>query len=157
MRLDIQTLRETFELAAAFTPDLAARFIGRLRRRDAAIGTELDELGPAAERVVLDMVRDILIHLHEPHWVEVRLLSLGALHPHDTDAKRFETIVDTLVDTLRESAGGGWSPRAERAWTQAADAFTRTVRVGAEAAASIANASATGGLRHRNGPAMWTE
>ena len=151
MRLDIQTLRETFEMATAYSPNLGARFIGRLRRRHQDIHNELDDLGTNAERLVLDMVREILYRLHEPHWVEVRLLSLGALHPTEKDAQLFEAIVDTLVDTLRETCGGGWSTRAERAWTQAADMFTRMVRVGATAAQSL---SIRGGWPTPNGPRM---
>lgn len=135
MRLDVQTLRESFSQATEQRPDFGRRFIARLLGAHPELVSDVAELGDAAEQTIGELVHTVLRRVDEPHWVQTRLLSLGAQHPGDVE--KFEWVLNALVVELRESMGEHWTPRMERAWTHAAEGFVRWVKVGARAAEEV--------------------
>lgn len=137
MRLDVQTLKQSFADAMERRPDLGERFVARLAATHPELEGEIRSMGGSAGTVVTELLRVVLRRMQEPHWVEVRLLSLGAQHPSDEDARTFEVIFATLVDVVRDAAQPLWSGHTETAWRRAQEHFVQLVRTGARAARSV--------------------
>lgn len=131
--MDVETLRSSFELVIERAPDLTPRFYEILFAR---YPQARPLFGGAASKRQQEMLRDALAavieHVEDAPWLTTTLHALGAKHVgYGVRDEMYDWVGEGLLATLAEVAGEAWTPRVERAWTEAYGAIAGLMKEGA--------------------------
>jgi len=136
--LDIQTLRESFELVSEREPDFVARFYERLFSEHPEVKRLFqDTVGRRQRKMLHDALSAVMDNLENPTWLDENLRSLGEKHVgYGVEDHMYDWIGESLLGTIAEVANDAWTPDLERAWTHAFDAIAHLMKAGAAKAMS---------------------
>jgi hemoglobin-like flavoprotein len=138
MSLNVNLLRQSFELVVERAPNLTHRFYEILFTRYPATL----EMFPSVRRgqqenMLTQALVAVMDHLEDAPWLESTLRGLGARHVHyGVTDEMYAWVGDSLLTTLREVAGDDWSPAIEEAWAAAYGAIAGLMQEGARLAAA---------------------
>ncbi|HLK39686.1 MAG TPA: globin domain-containing protein [Polyangiaceae bacterium] len=121
MGLDVEALRDSFELVAERSPALAHRFYEILFARYPAAKPLFRRNTPAKQEEMLTRALvAVLEHLEDAPWLSDTLKALGAKHvEYGVTDDMYPWVGECLLATLSEVAGADWTPRIESAWKDA--------------------------------------
>ncbi|MCB9743898.1 MAG: flavohemoprotein [Alphaproteobacteria bacterium] len=132
MSLDVEALRESFELVLEREPLVASRFYPILFERYPQVQPLFGRhSGPEQQRMLTDMLAKVIEHLEDPGWMKGELAALGRRHvDYEVTAEMYPWVGECLVATLAEVAGDDWCERYESAWLTAYGAITEMTLAG---------------------------
>lgn len=132
MSLDVDALRESFDLVVEREPLVARRFYPILFERYPQVQPLFGRhSGDEQQKMLTDMLAKVIEHVEDPNWLTSELAALGRRHAdYEVTAEMFPMVGECLVATLAEVAGDAWSPRYEAAWVQAYAAITELTLAG---------------------------
>jgi len=116
MSLNVDLLRQSFELVVERAPDLTHRFYEILFERYPATR----EMFSAARRgqqenMLTQALVAVMDHLEDAPWLTSTLHGLGARHVHyGVSDEMYAWVGDALLSTLAEVAGDDWTPELGR-------------------------------------------
>jgi hemoglobin-like flavoprotein len=120
--LDVNALRESFDLVAQRAPDLTHRFYEILFERHPEVRPLFGRSMAQQEQMLTRALVAIIEHLESPTWLDESLRALGAKHvDYGVTEEMYPWVGEALLATLAEIADEAWTPQIERAWT---DAYT---------------------------------
>jgi hemoglobin-like flavoprotein len=137
MSLNVELLRQSFELVVERAPNLTQRFYQILFDRYPATR----EMFPVARRgqqenMLTQALVAVMDHLEDAPWLTSTLHGLGARHVHyGVTDDMYAWVGNSLLATLREVAGEDWNPELEKAWADAYWAIAGLMQEGARLAA----------------------
>ncbi len=133
MSLDVETLRESFELVLTRAPDLTRRFYDELfRRRPEARELFGRSARDRQEKMLAQALVAVLDHLEDAVWLREQLHALGAKHTgYGVTEEMYEWVGDALLATLADAAGDAWTPTVRAAWLDAYTAIAGMMMDGA--------------------------
>jgi hemoglobin-like flavoprotein len=136
MSLDVNLLRQSFELIAERNPDLTGRFYQVLFERYPQTQKMFPEERRARQRNMLKVALiAVLEHLEDSAWRVKTLGGLGAGHVrYGVTDEMYDWVGESLLVTLAEAAGDDWTPEVAREWTRAYLAIAGLMQSGARAA-----------------------
>lgn len=138
MGLDVQLLRESFDLVVERSPNLTHRFYEILFERY----PQTQEMFPPHRRerqegMLTEALVAVLDHLEDAPWLTSALHALGAKHlDYGVTSEMYGWVGDALLRTLAEAAGKAWTPELRAAWAEAYGAIAGLMQQGATAKAS---------------------
>lgn len=137
--LDIDALRQSFELVIERRPDLTHRFYEILFARYPQVRPMFGgTINRRQEEMLSRALLLVVEHLEETDWLARTLGELGARHVgYGVTAVMYDWVGDALLATLAETAGADWTPRVAAAWTAAYGTIVQLMRAG-EATAPVA-------------------
>jgi hemoglobin-like flavoprotein len=140
MPLDVDALRESFALAVERAPDLTRRFYEILFERYPSVRPMFGASLKKQEEMLTRALVAVLDHAEDEAWLGETLRALGAKHVGYgvTDAM-YPWVGDALLGALSEVAGDAWTPRFEKAWSDAYGAISGLMMEGARAAVAGAD------------------
>ena len=132
MSIDVEAIRESFDLVVEKEPVVASRFYPILFERypqaKALFGRHS---GGEQQKMLTDMLAKVVAHLEEPAWLQQELAALGRRHVgYEVTAEMYPWVGECLVATLAEVAGDAWNERYEAAWVAAYGAITQMTLAG---------------------------
>lgn len=132
MSLDVDAIRESFEIIVEKEPLMAARFYPILFERCPQARPLFGRFsGREQQKMLTDMLVQVVEHLEEPDWMKGQLAALGRCHVDYTVTREmFPWVGECLVATMAEVAGDDWSERYETAWGVAYAAITEMMLAG---------------------------
>ena len=135
MGLDVDALRESFELVVSRSPALTHRFYEILFKRYPAVKPLFGGNAAAKQEEMLTRALvSVLEHLEDAPWLKETLMALGAKHIDDgVTEDMYGWVAECLLATLAEVAAAEWTPRVESAWKDAYRAISGLMRAGARA------------------------
>ncbi len=138
MRVEVETLRASFDLVSKREPELAARFYERLfndhPKAKALFG---NTVGKRQHKMLRDALAAVMDNLENPTWLDENLRSLGETHVgYGVEDHMYDWVGDSLLRTIAEVTGDAWTPTFEQAWTHAFDAIAHLMKAGAARAES---------------------
>jgi hemoglobin-like flavoprotein len=138
MALDIQMLRDSFEMVVARQPALVARFYDILFERypqsRALFGRNSR---PNQEKMLTGALVAVMDHLDDAPWFSSTLAALGAKHrDYGVTEVMYEWVGECLLATLAEVAGPDWTPALAAQWTEAYTTIAANMIAGARRAAA---------------------
>ncbi len=140
--LDVTALRESFELVAERAPNLTHRFYEILFDRHPEVRPLFGSAMARQEQMLTRALVAVIEHLENPTWLGDSLRALGAKHvDYGVTEEMYPWVGEALLATLAEVAGSDWSPRLERAWTDAYGAIASLMMEGARSAPATVTAS----------------
>lgn len=136
MSLNVDLLRQSFDLVVERAPNLTHRFYEILFERYP--GT-LEMFPPARRGQQENMLTQALVavmdHLEDAPWLQNTLHGMGARHVHyGVTDEMYAWVGDSLLATLREVAGSDWNTELEKAWGDAYWAIAGLMQQGARLA-----------------------
>lgn len=143
MGLDIDLVQQSFQSLAPQADRLTERFYERLFARHPAVqplfaGVDLRE----QRRKLLAALVLVVNNLRNPDALAETLRALGWRHvAYGAESAHYDAVGETLVATLAELAGDGWSEKHERAWVAAYGEVARLMREGAAQSPRAAHAA----------------
>ena len=143
MGLDVDALRESFELVITRSPTLTVRFYEILFARYPDVRSLFGRNTAAKQEEMLSRALSAIIdHLEDAPWLTETLGAMGAKHvDYGVKDEMYAWVGYSLLETLAEVAAAEWTPRVESAWRQAYGAITDLMQTGARQAAARAVAS----------------
>lgn len=137
MALDVQLLRDSFELVLERNPTLTARFYEILFER---YPQARPLFGAGSLKKQQDMLAQALVavvdHLEDASWLASTLGALGAKHTgYGVTAEMYDWVGDSLLRTLEETAGPVWTPAHAQNWGEAYGVIVSLMRAGEARAA----------------------
>ncbi len=139
MSLDADALRESFALVAERAPNLTARFYEILFERYPETRAMFPKNMRTQEEMLTRALVAVLDHLEDGPWLADTLRALGAKHvDYGVTDEMYDWVGDALLRTLAEVAGDAWTPRVEKAWTDAFGAIAGLMIEGAHGVKSNA-------------------
>ncbi|MCB9795892.1 MAG: flavohemoprotein [Alphaproteobacteria bacterium] len=132
MSLDVDALRESFDLVVEREPVVASRFYPILFERYPQVKPLFGRhSGPEQQRMLTDMLAKVIEHIEDPEWMQRELAALGRRHvDYAVTAEMYPWVGECLVATLAEVAGDAWNQRYEDAWLAAYGALTQMTLAG---------------------------
>jgi hemoglobin-like flavoprotein len=132
MALDVDALRESFDLVVEKEPVVATRFYPILFERYPQVKPLFGRHSSGEQQKMLtDMLARVIEHVEDPEWLTTELAALGRRHvQYEVTAEMFPWVGECLVATLAEVAGDAWTPRYEQAWIEAYGAITALTLAG---------------------------
>ncbi len=121
MALDINVLRDSFELVATANPQFISRFYAILFERYPQAQSLFPPGGEARQAEMLTgALVAVLDHLEDAPWLQRTLGALGVKHVgYGVTREMYDWVGVSLLATLAEVAGPRWTPAAEAAWSEA--------------------------------------
>jgi hemoglobin-like flavoprotein len=137
MALDVQLLRDSFQLVLEKNPALTARFYEILFARHPSARPLFS---PGSLKKQQDMLAQALAavmdHLEDATWLTSTLGALGAKHVgYGVTAEMYDWVGDSLLRTLEEAAGTAWTPAHAQNWGEAYGVIVSLMRAGEARAA----------------------
>ena len=134
MTLDVTALRESFELVVDRRPDLTAAFYEIFFTRYPQVRSMFPATGMRRQEKMLAQALALVVdHLEDPAWLDATLRTLGARHTgYGVTREMYDWVGECLLATLAQAAGDDWTPRLERAWSDAYGAIRDGMLAGAE-------------------------
>ena len=136
MSLDVQALRESFELVVDRSPELTHRFYEIFFERYPQAKKLFGRRSAALQEQMLTRALVAVIdHLEDAPWLVSTLRALGAKHVcYGVTDEMYGWVGESLLATLSEVAAEAWTPRIEKAWTDAYGAISGLMLEGARLA-----------------------
>lgn len=126
MALNVSLLRESFEVVATANPKFTTRFYEILFERY----PQTQALFPVANRarqaeMLTAALVAVLDHLEDAPWLQETLGALGVKHlDYGVTREMYDWVGASLLATLAEVAGPGWTPELNAAWAEAYGAIS---------------------------------
>jgi hemoglobin-like flavoprotein len=136
MSLNVQLLRDSFDVVVERSPRLTHRFYEILfERYPATQGMFPPHRRERQEGMLTEALVAVLDHLEDAPWLVGALHALGAKHlDYGVTPEMYGWVGDALLRTLAEAAGKDWSPELEAAWAEAYGAIAGLMQEGAKQA-----------------------
>jgi hemoglobin-like flavoprotein len=131
--MNVELLRQSFELVVSRQPLLVRRFYEILFQRYPQVQRLFGRTPPAAqEKMLTEALVAVIDHLEDAAWFERMLGALGARHVgYGVTPEMYAWVGDALLTTLAEVAGAEWTDELARTWTAAYGAIASTMQAGA--------------------------
>jgi hemoglobin-like flavoprotein len=133
MALDVDALRENFNLVVERSPTVTRRFYEILFEKYPQarhlFGRSSSE---RQEKMLAEALVAVLDHLEDAPWLHDTLFALGAKHVgYGVTDEMYGWVGSSLLHTLAEVSADAWTPRVEEAWVAAYEIISRTMLEGA--------------------------
>jgi hemoglobin-like flavoprotein len=134
--LDIELLRDSFELLVEREPAITHRFYQHLF-------ADYPQLKPLfhpsrqdlQERMLAEALVAVLDHLEDAPWLQSTLFAMGKKHvEYGVTDEMYGYVGASLLKTFAEVAGDDWNAPMAAAWTAAYDAIAGMMKAGAKQA-----------------------
>ncbi len=137
MSLDAEALRDSLALVASREPAITKRFYEILFERYPAARPLFSHNAPERQQKMLqDAIVAVVDHVEDASWLQETLSAMGAKHvEYGVTEEMYPWVGECLLATLAEIAKDAWTPRVERAWTDAYGAISGLMLAGAKRAA----------------------
>ncbi|HEX3762440.1 MAG TPA: globin domain-containing protein [Kofleriaceae bacterium] len=121
MPLNINLLRQSFEVVATANPRFVSRFYEILFERYPHARPLFPANGMARqEEMLTGALVAVLDHLEDAPWLQDTLGALGAKHvDYGVTREMYDWVGASLLATLAEVAGPAWTPELQAAWGEA--------------------------------------
>jgi hemoglobin-like flavoprotein len=121
MPLNVNLLRQSFEVVATANPRFIARFYEILFERYPQARPLFPANGMARqEEMLTGALVAVLDHLEDAPWLQDTLGALGAKHVgYGVTREMYDWVGASLLATLGEVAGPAWTPELQAAWGEA--------------------------------------
>ena len=121
MSLNVNLLRQSFEVVASANPKFVSRFYEILFERYPQSRPLFPQNGMARQvEMLTQALVAVLDHLEDAPWLESTLKSLGAKHrDYGVTREMYDWVGASLLATLAEVAGPAWTPELQGAWGEA--------------------------------------
>jgi hemoglobin-like flavoprotein len=133
MSLDVNALRESFNLVVERSPTVVHRFYEILFTRfPQAKGLFGRNSAAKQEKMLTEALVAVIDHLEDAPWLHQTLFALGAKHvDYGVTDEMYGWVGSSLLETLAEVAGDAWTPQVEQAWVAAYGVISGTMLQGA--------------------------
>lgn len=153
--LDVTALRESFDLVTQRAPDITRRFYEILFERHPEVRPLFGRTMARQEEMLTRALVAVIDHLESSTWLDETLRALGAKHVgYGVTAEMYPWVGEALLATLAEVAGDDWSPRLERAWSDAFTAIASLMIEGARSATLLSPIATSHAPSSRPDPRM---
>jgi hemoglobin-like flavoprotein len=141
MALDIELLRENFNLVMQRSPYLTKRLYEIMFERYPESKPLFARRSPEAhERMVTNALIAVVNHLEDTEWLHDTLFSLGAKHVnYGLTDEMYGWAGSSLLHALAEASGEAWTPRVEEAWVSAYEIIVQFMLEGASSVVRLSN------------------
>jgi hemoglobin-like flavoprotein len=121
MPLNVNLLRQSFEVVASANPKFVSRFYEILFERYPQTRPLFPQTGMARQAEMLTQALvAVLDHLEDAPWLQETLGALGAKHVgYGVTREMYDWVGASLLATLAEVAGPAWTPELQGAWGEA--------------------------------------
>lgn len=121
MPLNVNLLRQSFEVVASANPKFVSRFYEILFERYPQSRQLFPQNGMARQAEMLTQALvAVLDHLEDVPWLQETLGALGAKHVgYGVTREMYDWVGASLLATLAEVAGPAWTPELQGAWGEA--------------------------------------
>jgi hemoglobin-like flavoprotein len=121
MPLNVDLLRQSFEVVATANPRFVSRFYEILFERHPQARPLFPQNGMARQAEMLTQALvAVLDHLDDAPWLQDTLGSLGAKHvDYGVTREMYDWVGASLLAALAEVAGPAWTPELQAAWAEA--------------------------------------
>ena len=121
MSLNVNLLRQSFEVVASANPKFVSRFYEILFERYPQTRPLFPQNGMARQAEMLTQALvAVLDHLEDAPWLQETLGALGAKHVgYGVTREMYDWVGASLLATLAEVAGPAWTPELHGAWGEA--------------------------------------
>jgi hemoglobin-like flavoprotein len=132
MALDVEVLRDSFELVLSRRPNVTHLFYEELFRRypeaRSLFGRHSME---AQEQMLAEALVAAVANLEDAAWLQTNLGELGSKHAeYGVTEEMYGWVGEALLATFAEAAGSDWTPELERAWGEAYQAIAALMLAG---------------------------
>jgi hemoglobin-like flavoprotein len=133
MALDVQLLRDSFNLVVERQPDVVHRFYDILFTRYPAARPMFHRKSrESQEKMLTEALVAVMDHLEDAPWLTSTLGALGAKHVnYGVTPEMYGWVGECLLATLAEVAAADWTPRHQAAWAEAYGAIAQLMLKGA--------------------------
>ena len=140
MSLAVETLRSSFERVIERAPNLTHRFYEILFTRYPQTQRMFGRhSGVRQEKMLAEALTAVIDHLEDAPWLTNTLMGLGAKHAgYGVTDEMYAWVGDSLLATLAEVEGAGWTPQVKQAWVRAFGAIASLMQEGARQALAAA-------------------
>ncbi|MDD9939638.1 MAG: globin domain-containing protein [Myxococcales bacterium] len=137
MSLNVELLRDSFELVVGKNPDLTVRFYEILFEKYPQAKPLFSRKGQKEQaKMLAEALTAVVEHLEDAPWLEQTLGAMGAKHvEYGVTEDMYDWVGDALITTLSEVAGPAWNDELKEAWTAAYGAISGLMLQGAAKAA----------------------
>ena len=121
MPLNVNLLRQSFEVVATANPSFVSRFYEILFERYPQTRPLFPQNGmPRQAEMLTQALVAVLDHLEDAPWLQDTLGALGAKHVgYGVTREMYDWVGASLLATLAEVAGPAWTPELQGAWAEA--------------------------------------
>jgi hemoglobin-like flavoprotein len=121
MPLNVNLLRQSFEVVASANPKFVSRFYEILFERYPQTRPLFPQNGMARQvEMLTQALVAVLDHLEDAPWLQETLGALGAKHVgYGVTREMYDWVGASLLATLAEVAGPAWTPELQGAWGEA--------------------------------------
>jgi hemoglobin-like flavoprotein len=121
MALDVELLRDSFELVVRRNPQLTLRFYDVLFEKYPQARSLFQRNSRAKqERMLFEALGAVMDHLDNAPWLTQTLTALGEKHKsYGVTREMYGWVGEALLATLAEAAGADWTPAMLAHWTEA--------------------------------------
>ena len=121
MSLNVNLLRQSFEVVASANPKFVSRFYEILFERYPQARPLFPQNGMARQvEMLTQALVAVLDHLEDAPWLQDTLGALGAKHVgYGVTREMYDWVGASLLATLAEVAGPAWTPELQGAWGEA--------------------------------------
>jgi hemoglobin-like flavoprotein len=121
MPLNVNLLRQSFEVVATANPRFVTRFYEILFERHPQARPLFPQNGMARQAEMLTQALvAVLDHLEDAPWLQDTLGALGAKHvDYGVTREMYDWVGASLLAALAEVAGPAWTPELQAAWSEA--------------------------------------
>ena len=121
MPLNVDLLRQSFEVVATSNPRFVSRFYEILFERHPQARPLFPQSGMARQAEMLTQALvAVLDHLDDAPWLQDTLGALGAKHvDYGVTREMYDWVGASLLAALAEVAGPAWTPELQAAWAEA--------------------------------------
>ena len=133
MSLDVEALRESFQVVVERSPDVVHRFYDTLfTRYPQARSLFTRNAREVQEKMLTQALGAVLDHLEDAPWLVSQLGAMGAKHVgYGVRDEMYAWVGESLLAALSEAAGEAWTPRVAQAWAGAYTAIQELMLAGA--------------------------
>jgi len=149
MSLDVDALRESFNLVVERSPTVVRRFYEVLFERFPRAKSLFGRNSSAQqEKMLTQALVAVIDHLEDAPWLNQTLFALGAKHvEYGVTDEMYEWVGVSLLATLAEVAGEAWTPRVERAWVEAYGVISGAMLDGAHSVLAVGSTAPVSTLK----------
>jgi len=132
MALDVNLLRESFQLVLERNPTLTSSFYDVLfERYPEARPLFSRSLRNVQEKMLGQALGAVMDHLEDAPWLTQTLGEMGARHVgYGVTPEMYDWVGDALLRTLAATAGNDWTPALEQNWGEAYGVIVALMRAG---------------------------
>jgi hemoglobin-like flavoprotein len=139
MALDVELLRNSFDLVVARQPQITPRFYEILFSRYPQVKPLFGRDRAKQAEMLQQALVAVMEHLEDAAWLTQTLEAMGAKHvDYNVSDEMYAMVGDALLATLAEIAGDDWTPALAAAWTDAYGAIAGLMQQGARKARASA-------------------